>query len=303
MTKIQKYKLDWVIGIWCLEWILQIIPRYVAEDTMVSKNGMTIRDYLARHTLSKDLLKRWNATLKGPRDGTDPFAHLLKSSLSHSPQKVNRAGAGLTAADYLANPVPARVPTGQVPQDDPQPSIPCDSAHLTVNSPSGPAAGSLLQTTPSPGNRDDRLAPASDRPGKNNGIHAGAGEKETIEKCIQEAALKYGLAPQLIKAVIKAESGFKVDAVSVAGAQGLMQLMPATANDLGVTNPFDIRQNIDGGTRYLRQMFDLFDGDARLALSAYNAGPGNVQKYGGDVPFPETRRYVARVLASVGDFT
>jgi soluble lytic murein transglycosylase-like protein len=279
------------------------IRRCVAEDTMVNKNGMTIRDYLARHTLSKDLLKRWSTALKGPRNGTDPFARLLQSSLSHSARKVKRADTGLTAADYLANPIPARVPTGQVPQDDPQPLIPCDSARLTDNSPSvrGPLSPSPI--TSFPANRDDRLSPASERPGKNNGIHADPGEKETIQKCIQEAAQKYGLAPQLIEAVIRAESGFRVDAVSVAGAQGLMQLMPATAKDLGVTNPFDIRQNIDGGTRYLRQMFDLFDGDARLALSAYNAGPGNVQKYGGDVPFPETRRYVARVLASVRDFT
>jgi Transglycosylase SLT domain len=279
------------------------IRRYVAEDTMVSKNGMTIRDYLARHTLSKDLLKRWSTALKGPRDGTDPFARLLKSSLSHSARKVNRSGAGLTAADYLANPIPARVPAGQVPQNGPQPSILYDSALLTDNSPSARGSLSPSPITVSPANRDGRLSPASDRPGKNNGIHADPGEKETIEKCIQEAAQKYGLAPELIKAVIRAESGFRVDAVSVAGAQGLMQLMPGTAKDLGVTHPFDIRQNIDGGARYLRQMFDLFDGDARLALSAYNAGPGNVQKYGGDVPFRETRRYVARVLASVRDFT
>ena len=270
---------------------------------MVNKNGMTIRDYLARHTLSKDLLKRWNATLTGPRDVTDPFARLLKSSLPHSARKVNRADAGLTAADYLANPVPARVPAGQVPQGDPPPSMPRDSAHLADNLPSVPGACPLLPTSTSPKNRDDRPLPVSDRPGGNNSIHVDAGDKETIEKCIQEAAQKYDLAPGLIKAVIKAESGFRIDAVSVAGAQGLMQLMPATAKDLGVTNPFDIRQNIDGGTRYLRQMFDLFDGDARLALSAYNAGPGNVQKYGGEVPFPETRRYVARVLASVWDFT
>lgn len=270
---------------------------------MVSKNGMTIRDYLDRHTLSKDLLKRWSAALKGPRDGTDPFARLLQSSLSHSARKVNRAGAGLTAVDYLANPIPARVPAGQVPQGDPRPSISDGSADLSGNSRSAAGAIPLAPLTAAPANRDDRPSPASERPGKNNGIHADPGEKETIEKCIQEAAQKYDLTPQLIKAVIKAESGFRVDAVSVAGAQGLMQLMPATAKDLGVTNPFDIRQNIDGGARYLRQMFDLFDGDARLALSAYNAGPGNVQKYGGDVPFPETRRYVARVLASVRDFT
>jgi soluble lytic murein transglycosylase-like protein len=279
------------------------IRRYVTEDTMVSKNGMTIRDYLARHTLSKDLLKRWNAAFKGPRDGTDPFARLLQSSLSHSARKVNRASAGLTAADYLANPIPARVPAGQMRQDNPRPSISLNAAHLSDNSPLASGMISLSPTSTSPTNRNNRPSSASARPGKNHDIHDDAGVKETIEKCIQEAAQKYDLPPGLIKAVIKAESGFRIDAVSVAGAQGLMQLMPATAKDLGVTNPFDIRQNIDGGARYLRQMFDLFEGDTRLALSAYNAGPGNVQKYGGEVPFPETRRYVARVLASVGDFT
>jgi soluble lytic murein transglycosylase-like protein len=270
---------------------------------MVTKNGMTIRDYLARHTLSKDLLKQWNTALKGPRNGSDPFARFLQSSLSHSARKVNRVSAGLTAVDYLANPIPARVPAGQMPQDEPRPSISYNAVHLSDNSSSAPGAISPSRTSASSTNRNNRPSPASDGPGKNHGVHDDAGVKETIEKCIQEAARKYNLASELIKAVIKAESGYRVDAVSVAGAQGLMQLMPATAKDLGVTNPFDIRQNIDGGTRYLRQMFDLFGGNTRLALSAYNAGPGNVHKYGGNVPFPETRRYVARVLASVGDFT
>lgn len=270
---------------------------------MVSKIGMRIQDYLARHTLSKDLLKQWNTALKGPRDGTDPFARLLQSSLSHSTRKANRASAGLTAVDYLANPIPGRVPAGQMPQDDPRPSISCNEAHLCDNSPSAPGALSPVPTSTSPPNRNNQPSTAFDSPGKNSGTYDETDVKETIEKCIQEASQKYHLTPGLIKAVINAESGFRVDAVSVAGAQGLMQLMPATAKDLGVTNPFDIRQNIDGGARYLRQMFDLFDGDTRLALSAYNAGPGNVHKYGGDVPFPETRRYVTRVLASVGDFT
>jgi soluble lytic murein transglycosylase-like protein len=100
----------------------------------------------------------------------------------------------------------------------------------------------------------------------------------------------------LIKAVIRAESNFNSEAVSTAGAQGLMQLMPATAEELGVKNPFDIDQNVDGGTRYLRKMIDQFGGDIKMALAAYNAGPGTVLKYQGDVPYKETKQYVSRVL-------
>ena len=121
-------------------------------------------------------------------------------------------------------------------------------------------------------------------------------EKQLIEENVQKAAAKYNLRPGLIKAVIRAESNFQVRAVSHAGAKGLMQLMPATAGELGVTDIFDIEQNIDGGAKYLRRMLDRFDGNVRKALAAYNAGPGTVVKYNGQVPYPETRQYVQRVL-------
>jgi soluble lytic murein transglycosylase-like protein len=121
-------------------------------------------------------------------------------------------------------------------------------------------------------------------------------EQQIIEKKVRRAAEKYNLPPELITAVIRAESNFDAQAVSSAGAQGLMQLMPATAEELGVKNPFDIEQNIDGGAKYLRKMLDRFGGSLRKALAAYNAGPGTVSKYGGRVPYPETRQYVQRVL-------
>ena len=113
---------------------------------------------------------------------------------------------------------------------------------------------------------------------------------------IEEVARRYRLDPALVEAVILAESGARPHAVSRKGAMGLMQIMPQTALELGLGDPFDPHANIEGGVRYLRRLLDRFQGNLLLALAGYNAGPAAVERYGGIPPFGETRRYVRRVL-------
>ncbi|MBX3045304.1 MAG: lytic transglycosylase domain-containing protein [Candidatus Kapabacteria bacterium] len=118
---------------------------------------------------------------------------------------------------------------------------------------------------------------------------------EVYDNIINAASERFGIKPEMIKAVITAESAGHNYAKSKAGAKGLMQLMDGTARDLGVTDSFDPAQNIFGGARYLKQMLDKFGNNQELALAAYNAGPGNVQKYGGIPPFKETQGYIKKV--------
>lgn len=121
-----------------------------------------------------------------------------------------------------------------------------------------------------------------------------------LEPMIAAAAEKHGVSSALVKAVMRAESGFNPRSTSRVGALGLMQLMPGTARALGV-DPLDAAQNIEGGTRYLKHQLDRF-GSVELALAAYNAGPGNVTRYGGIPPFTETQRYVDQVLGYMQDY-
>ena len=120
------------------------------------------------------------------------------------------------------------------------------------------------------------------------------GSTAQIDSLIEKYANEAGLDPNFVKAVVKAESSFNPNATSSCGAQGLMQLMPATAASLGVSNAYDPEQNIKGGVKYLKQMYDQF-GSYDLALAAYNAGPGAVQKYGGIPPYSETQNYVKKI--------
>ena len=116
------------------------------------------------------------------------------------------------------------------------------------------------------------------------------------DSTIRAIALRYGLDDKLIKAIVRVESAFKPGAVSPKGAQGLMQLMPGTAERYGVKDSFDPAQNLLGGVKYLKHLLGMFDNNLRLALAAYNAGENAVQKYNGIPPYKETRQYVQKVM-------
>jgi soluble lytic murein transglycosylase-like protein len=130
----------------------------------------------------------------------------------------------------------------------------------------------------------------------------GAGATTAFGAEIDAAAASNGIDPALLKGLVSQESGFDPNARSGAGALGLTQLMPGTAAALGVTNPLDPAQSLQGGAKYLRQQLDRFGGDEKLALAAYNAGPGAVQKYGGVPPYRETQNYVSSVLGKAASY-
>ncbi len=149
----------------------------------------------------------------------------------------------------------------------------------------------------------ETLAPeASPTTASANPVSRGNSSARTVSQPLDLAELVnaaseiYKLDPDLVNSVIRAESGFNVRAVSPKGAQGLMQLMPQTASELGVQNAFDAKANVEGGSRYLRELLERYDFDLIKALAAYNAGPERVERYGGVPPYYETRAYVARIV-------
>jgi soluble lytic murein transglycosylase-like protein len=128
-------------------------------------------------------------------------------------------------------------------------------------------------------------------------VYTETGGQAAIEPIIKQLASEYGLPPTLVTSLVQQESGFSPNATSSAGAMGLMQLMPATAASLGVTNPYDPVSNLRGGMQYLSGLLKRFNGSVPLALAAYNAGPGAVELYGGIPPYPETQSYVRSILS------
>ena len=244
---------------------------------MALGTNLTLRDYLKIPKIQGPLTSQKGHGEFNAPDGCKDFEKMLETVTS-SDKKT-----GLTFSDYLANPV-NRKPTKITSQN---------SSTFETESENCLSGKNMEKTHQSMNDaHNDALSV--------NNIIVKNSERRRIEDHIQKAASKYSLSPDLIRGVIRAESGFQVRAVSRAGAQGLMQLMPATAEELGVDDSFDVGQNIDGGAKYLRNMLDRFENNTEKALSAYNAGPGTVEKYNGDVPYKETRKYVKRVMEYAG---
>ena len=166
------------------------------------------------------------------------------------------------------------------------PAAPAPATPPAATGPTSPFAGALAaaQTSPS-------AAPVS-----------GAGASSAFDSEINAAASANGIDPALLKGLVSQESGFNPSARSGAGAVGLTQLMPGTASALGVTNPLDPAQSLQGGAKYLREQLDRFGGDQTLALAAYNAGPNAVQKYNNIPPYAETQNYVTSVMSKAAAF-
>ncbi len=246
---------------------------------MIKSTHKTIQDYIqpVRQPSKRDTANTSRA---------DSFKSFLQRAYETGKPGLSQKGqaeTGLSVQDYMHRRLVAPVQL------------------RSIQDPGGPNAGEPDL------NRVDAPSTSAEKPSPSPAVDpkTATSEQAIIEQAVLSAARKYDLPAGLIRSVIRCESNFQPDAVSHAGAQGLMQLMPATAGDLGVTNPFDVEQNIDGGTRYLRQMLDRFDGDVEKALAAYNAGPGTVSRYGGVPPYRETQAYVKKVMyhAAMPDIT
>jgi hypothetical protein len=179
------------------------------------------------------------------------------------------------------------VPTEEIVSFEPDdtPEVPPPSPE--VSNPAPAPASNVAPTSAAPAVASTAAAPAP---------AATKPEPVNLDQVVRDASNRYQLDPDFVNSVIKAESNFQSRAVSRKGALGLMQLMPGTASQLGVKDPFDPRANVEGGTAYLSQLLDLYHNDAIKALAAYNAGTHRVEQYHGLPPYMETRAYVARIV-------
>ncbi len=276
---------------------------------MAIESKMTIEDYMKKTSGRYRVIRQDLKPQKKTQEASCDFNGILSTFKKPVQQTEPKTTKGLSVAGYRLHPVATshnsiQAPAGSQTPTDPSRGVTAykEAAEYLL----GPETQNMQ--SPDAGTNDraqgaSRSDLANSRgttlsPAFRKGLSRlrSSANSHKIEKAIQDAAIQYQLSPKLIKGVIKAESDYDVNAVSPAGAQGLMQLMPGTARDLGVKNPFDIQQNIDGGVRYLKKMLDMFGGNVRQALSAYNAGPEAVKRYNGNVPYSETRQYVNRVM-------
>jgi len=272
---------------------------YENENRVIEmKTNLTIVDYFERS--APDLYGTRNSRLISPRNPLtrSRFGEILNALKSGKKTANSSRPQGLTLSYYINHPVNVRSiktlhhisdPTSTKslsatgsPKTGTGEAFCKSEPHTTEASHTGLNDSALTSPTPPATTSDEDAGETTIR--------------QKIDSCIDTAARKYNVPSELIRGVIRAESDFCYDAVSRAGAQGLMQLMPGTARELGVVDPFDVDQNIDGGVRYLKKMMNQFKGDVKLALAAYNAGPGAVRRYQGIPPYKETIQYVKRVL-------
>jgi soluble lytic murein transglycosylase-like protein len=251
-----------------------------AQIAPVTENGRTV--YVDVPASGKDS-GVVSAAPNGPRK-----VYLYYSKSEHRWKRVPPAsGATMRAARSAAKDVQQYILWRQQ-----QPAFRVDFAENAPEAAAKPAEAATAASAENPADRSDKskdVAPeltAPDRKGLTG---------EQLDAIIDEAAAKHGVDPNLVRAVVKVESNFNPRAVSRKGAMGLMQLMPSTARSLQVTNPFDARQNVDGGVRHLRSLLDGFNGDVTKSVAAYNAGAGAVTRNHGVPPFAETQAYVRRV--------
>ena len=180
------------------------------------------------------------------------------------------------------------VPTAEIEHFEAAPEEPA-SGSKAVSGSRLPASGGTPQSLPF-------VKRSSGSPLSNSAVGFPGRPSVDLNEVVNTASGRYRLDPDLVNSVIKAESGFNVRAVSPKGARGLMQLMPGTASQLGVSNTFDPQANVEGGTKYLRELLERYNFDLVKALAAYNAGPQRVEQFGGVPPYYETRAYVARIV-------